>query len=259
MDASIGKEARQTDGCLVPPVGCRQCGEARNRNLSPGDMECGEYADGADEPVEVGAVGLGSDYTAEPVGERIRQVPFFDGPGSSETNLSQHMGETAHAAVHSIAVPRGDRDLGDCHRPRDPRTVIPAHLVQHPSPRNLGETAVRLGDTRDHLPMMPSQDRHDRRSRLPTSAHRQSRLFDLAGRRRVLDMCAPWPIYQTRLSTDISWPHRSASSGVGVTAFARHTLSKTTRSLPLENLQGRTHSEVISTSCLGYGPEIGWP
>ena len=204
MDASIGKEARQTDGCLVPPVGCRQCGEARNRNLSPGDMECGEYADGADEPVEVGAVGLGSDYTAEPVGERIRQVPFFDGPGSSETNLSQHMGETAHAAVHSIAVPRGDRDLGDCHRPRDPRTVIPAHLVQHPSPRNLGETAVRLGDTRDHLPMMPSQDRHDRRSRLPTSAHRQSRLFDLAGRRRVLDMCAPWPIYQTRLSTAIA-------------------------------------------------------
>ncbi len=115
VDAGVGPEARRPDDCLGPTVGRGQRDEPVHGGPCPGNLERGEYADGTDQPVEVGAVGLGRDSTADPVGDRARQALLFSGPGPSETDLSQYMGQTAHPAVHAVAMIRDVRDHGHGH------------------------------------------------------------------------------------------------------------------------------------------------
>jgi hypothetical protein len=89
--------------------GCK----SRHRSVSAGHTEGGKYADGTRETVEVGAVDLGEDRTADPAGDRVGEVLLFGGPGSSETDLRQQMGENRRLRCASRPGPTlGPRPRG---------------------------------------------------------------------------------------------------------------------------------------------------
>ena len=154
VDAGVGQALRRADDRLGPPVRRGECHQPGHGGLRPGSLERGEDPDGADQPVEVGAVGRGRDPLSDPLGDSVRQTDLLAAPGSSETDLGQHLGETTDPAVQPVPVPGRPRRLRDGRRRRDPGPVLPAHLVQHPSPRGVGDPAVRLRSARGHPPIM---------------------------------------------------------------------------------------------------------
>ena len=160
IDARIREEARRPNDYLGPAIGGRERRQTGHCTLSPGGIERGEYADCTDQPVEVGAVGLVRDSVADTIGDRVGQALLFGRPGPRQTDLRQHVGETTHSAVHAIAVGRDGQDFGGlrrCPGPGNPGSVLLSHLVKDPSPRSIGEAAVRLRRARGHLPMMTSR------------------------------------------------------------------------------------------------------
>src|SRR5207342_2992014 len=78
----------------------------------------------------------------EPLADRGRHRGLLCGPGTDRGDIGQHERQPADAAVHPVPVPRR-LGLGRSERDPHPALVVP-HLVEHPSPRRLGELAIAL-------------------------------------------------------------------------------------------------------------------
>ena len=109
VDGRAREVGRPRDGLRPAVVGRELLRAGRPPSRRPGALQRGEDTDAADQPVEVGAVGLSGDAATDPLGDPVRQLCSSCGPGPGEPDLGQHVGESADPAVHAVAVPRGVR------------------------------------------------------------------------------------------------------------------------------------------------------
>ena len=198
VDARAGQEARLLEDGLRPAVGRgegRAAGPRRRpcRRLAERD----EHADGADQPVEVGAVRLGRDVGAQPLGDRRPRARSSAVHVATEPDLGEREGEPADAAVHAVAVGGARAAPGTDSGIHGP-SVVPAHLVEHPPPPGLGNLAIGLDP--GHRPYPPATE-----PRSHTRAHVGAKTKSLAA--LTQERCRPQPSDRFPAPTRLSGGH----------------------------------------------------